>query len=111
MKIRTMVLARMKRLRLILSLFLACVVAMTVARGRASDPEDCIAYNPSSLEIEDVGEKGWRLRDGRHYLLLLDNREDAKAALALAQQHNYQCFIGRNNRRPDRGRYIVQYWK
>ena len=36
---------------------------------------------------------------------------DAEAALALAQQHNYQCFIGRNNRRPDRIRYIVQYWK
>jgi hypothetical protein len=41
----------------------------------------------------------------------LDNKEDAEAALALARQYNYQCFIGRNNRRHDRLHYILEYWK
>jgi hypothetical protein len=83
-----------------------------MARGhRSTRPEDCIQYNPYALQIEDIGDKGWRLSDGKMWLQVLDNRDDAEAALALAQQHNYQCFIGRNNRRPDRIRYIVQYWK
>lgn len=102
----------MKKLALLLILiFLSSAAAFTLGRNRATRPEDCIQYNPYTLQIEDKGEKGWRLTDGRIWLQILDNREDAEAALALAQQHNYQCFIGRNNRRPDRVRYILEYWK
>ena len=75
--------------------------------------EDCIKYNPEALEIIDEGERGWLLTDdgGRHRMLGLDNKEDAGAALALAKRHKAMCFIGRNNRRPNRRDYIVQYWK
>ena len=104
---------RTRTLPLLLLISLACasvIVAMARAH-RSTRPEDCIQYNPYALQIEDIGDKGWRLSDGTMWLQVLDNRDDAEAALALAQQHNYQCFIGRNNRRPDRIRYIVQYWK
>lgn len=102
----------MKELVLLLVLiFLSSAAAFIVGRSRETRPEDCIQYNPYSLRIEDDGEKGWRLTDGRIWLQILDNREDAEASLALAQQHNYQCFIGRSNRRPDRNRYILEYWK
>src|ERR1041385_1731080 len=98
-------------LLLLLSLASASVI-VAMARGhRSTRPEDCIQYNPYALQIEDIGDKAWRLRAGTIWLQVLDNRDDAEAALALAQQHNYQCFIGRDNRRPDRIRYIVQYWK
>ena len=75
--------------------------------------EDCIRYNPGALEVIDEGERGWLLTDdgGRHRMLGLDNKEDAEAALALAKRHRAMCFIGRNNRRPNRRDYIVQYWK
>ena len=98
---------------LVLMLSVACASAIiAVAHGhRATGVEDCIKYNPYNLQIEDLGDKGWRLRDGSNWMQILDNRDDAEAALALAQQHNYQCFIGRNNRRPDRKNYIVEYWK
>ena len=101
----------MRRFTLVVFVSLACAAVIAVASGRANRLEDCIQYNPYTLQIEDIGEKGWRLSDGKIWMQVLDNREDAEAALALAQQHNYQCFIGRNNRRPDRIRYIVQYWK
>ena len=101
----------MRSVTFLLLLVLACATAISVARSRTTKTEDCIQYNPYTLQIEDAGEKGWRLIDGKMWLQILDNREDAEAAMALAQQHNYQCFIGRNNRRPDRLRYIVQYWK
>ena len=96
------------------TLILICVssaAAFIVGRGGSSRPEDCIPYNASALQIVDEGEKGWLLTDGRSRLQGLDNKEDAEAALSLAQQHNYQCFIGRNNRRPDRLHYILEYWK
>ena len=75
--------------------------------------EDCIRYNPEALEVIYEGERGWLLTEdgGRHRMLGLDNKEDAEAALALAKRHKAMCFIGRNNRRPNRRDYIVQYWK
>ncbi len=104
---------RTRTLPLLLLLSLACAsVIVAVARSRGSTrAEDCIQYNPYALKIEEIGDKGWRLSDGHSWMNVLDNRDDAEAALALAQQHNYQCFIGRDNRRPDRANYIVQYWK
>ncbi len=73
--------------------------------------EDCLPYDVGSLQIVNEGEKGWLLTDGRSRMLVLDNKEDAEAALALAQRHKAHCFIGRNNRRPNRCSYIVEYWK
>ena len=104
---------RTRRMALVLLLSIACASAIiAVARGhRATRAEDCIKYNPYNLQIEDLGDKGWRLSDGKMWMQVLDNRDDAEAALTLAQQHNYQCFIGRDNRRLDRKSYIVEYWK
>jgi hypothetical protein len=73
-------------------------------------PKDCLPYNPGDLRIVDEGASGWLLTDGRSRMLTLDNRTDAVNALALAQRHTQQCFIGRDNRRADRRTYIVDYW-
>ena len=42
---------------------------------------------------------------------MLDDRQDAERALAVAKGYNQQCFIGRDNQRPNRKDYIVRYWK
>ena len=73
--------------------------------------EDCIKYRNDTLAVVDEGVSGWLLTDGYSRMAILDNKLDANAALALAKRHQYQCFIGRNNTRSDRGDYIVQYWK
>ena len=70
----------MKKLALLLGLIsLSSAAAFTLGRNRATRSEDCIQYNPYSLRIEDTGEKGWRLTDGRIWLQILDNRDDAEA--------------------------------
>ena len=100
--------------KLALALMLTCLTsaaAFTVGRRTATRLEDCIQYDPSLLRIEDMGERGWHLTAGRIWLHIFDSREDAEAGLAFAQQHNYQCFIGRDSKRPDRIRYILEYWK
>jgi hypothetical protein len=74
-------------------------------------PEDSIPYNPANLRIANEGASGWLLTDDVSRMLILDNETDAKNALALAQRHTGQCFIGRDNPRPNRRDYIVQYWK
>lgn len=71
---------------------------------------DCITYNPENLTIVDEGANGWLLSDGTSRMKLLDNQADAQKALALAQRHTLQCFIGRGNTRSNRASYIVQYW-
>jgi hypothetical protein len=63
------------------------------------------------LKIVDEGERGWLLTDDRSRMLILDNENDAKAALALARKHTQHCFIGRDNKRKNRRDYIVEYWK
>lgn len=71
---------------------------------------DCIPYNKAGLKILDEGATGWLLTDGSSRMLILDNQQDAKNALTLAQANSKQCFIGRSNARPNRRDYIVQYW-
>lgn len=73
-------------------------------------PADCLSYDPRSLRIVNEGEAGWLLTDGRSRMAMLDTEADARKALALAQRHTAQCFIGRGNRRPNRRDYIVTYW-
>lgn len=72
--------------------------------------QDCLPYNPNNLRIEDEGTSGWLLTDGRSRMLVLDSRADAVRALALARKHTAHCFIGRDNRRPNRIDFIMQYW-
>ena len=71
---------------------------------------DCIPYDPATLSIEDLGADGWRLNSSTSAMLLTDNQADAEKALALARLHTQQCYIGRDNQRSDRSRYITTFW-
>jgi hypothetical protein len=42
---------------------------------------------------------------------VLADREDAERALDLARRNSRQCFIGRDNTRPNRQDYILGYWQ
>ncbi|MEL7474843.1 MAG: hypothetical protein AAGJ55_01245 [Cyanobacteria bacterium J06555_12] len=72
--------------------------------------DDCIAYNPFHLELRDEGANGWLLTDGNSRMQVLDDYDDASEALAVARRHTHHCFIGRGNNRPERRRYITEYW-
>jgi hypothetical protein len=73
--------------------------------------EDCLGYNPNNLQIVDIGALGWRLIDGSHWIAIYDDKKDAEAGLAVAKQNTKYCFIGRDNTRPNRRDYIVEYWR
>ncbi|HEX8845959.1 MAG TPA: hypothetical protein VF791_15010 [Pyrinomonadaceae bacterium] len=93
----------------------AFVTTYTFARqsgggGGVGGRQDCLSYNPSNLRIINEGSSGWLLTDGSSRMLILDNRADAERALALARRHTAHCFIGRNNNRPNRRDFIVEYW-
>jgi hypothetical protein len=81
-------------------------------RGPGGDTtrQDCLLYSPNNLRIENEGANGWLLTDGRSRMLVLDSRADAVRALALARRHTAHCFIGRDNRRPNRKDFIMEYW-
>lgn len=73
----------------------------------------CVPYDPATLKLTEVERNGtWRLQrdDGAIFKVFAD-REDAEAGLAVAKQHTQLCYIGKDNTRPDRERYIMEYWK
>jgi hypothetical protein len=72
---------------------------------------DALPFNPANLKIVDEGSKGWLLTDGTSRMLMLDNEQDAQAALNMASQFTKHCFIGRDNKRPNRKAYIIEYWE
>ncbi len=72
---------------------------------------DCVSYNPAKLAIRNNGAIGWTLVDDEQSLLLLDTAGDAGRARLVAAGSSQLCFIGRGNSRPDRYRYIVEYWR
>jgi hypothetical protein len=45
------------------------------------------------------------------FRFLLDNETDARRALALAKRHKAHCFLGRENARPNRNDYVIEYWE
>ena len=71
---------------------------------------DELSYDPNALRVVDEGTNGWLLTDGRSRMRMLDNNEDARNALRVARRHTRQGFIGRDNPRPNRADYIVEYW-
>lgn len=77
----------------------------------ASPPQhDCFSYNVSALRIEQAGQ-GWYLTDGNSSMSSFRTEEQAEAALSLAKRFSAHCFIGRDNDRPNRGDYIIEYWR
>jgi hypothetical protein len=79
--------------------------------SRPQPGEDCLGYNRSQLRITEEGQQEWLLTDGKSRMLVLENRQDADLALMVARRHSFQCSIERDNKRPDRKDYIVQYWR
>lgn len=74
-------------------------------------PEDCVSYNPANLTVASAGADGWQMRDGSHIMALLDTQADAEDAVKVARNHTRSCFIGRDNTRPNRHRYILEFWR
>ncbi len=72
---------------------------------------DCIPYDPDNVVAEDLDAKGWRLREGNHWMLMAHDMNDALAVLRLIERHTRMCFIGRGNPRPNKKDYIMTYWE
>jgi serine/threonine protein kinase len=72
--------------------------------------EDCIAYEPSSINVSKDKVVGWRVTDGQAVLATLDREEEARQVLALSRRYKGRCFIGRANTRLNRSDYIIDYW-
>ena len=79
--------------------------------GGGAPAAQCVAYDAASLRVADAKSAGWVVTDGSTNLLLLDNETDARRALALAKRHKAHCFLGRENGRPNRSDYVIEYWE
>jgi uncharacterized protein YjdB len=73
--------------------------------------EDCREYDRGSLTMKDLGAAGVSVEDRNWRLTLADNKTDAKKVWDIAKEHLALCVIARNNSRPNRRDYMVQYWK
>lgn len=73
----------------------------------------CVPYDPATLKIVEFGSTGeWRLQRGDGAIFrVFANREDVEAGLAVGKAHTQLCYIGKSNTRPDRTRYVMEYWK
>ena len=72
---------------------------------------DCIPYNPNNVVATDLDAKGWRINEGRHWMLMAHDLNDALAMLRIVERHTRMCFIGRGNKRPNRKSYIMTYFE
>lgn len=75
-------------------------------------PGDCISHNPANVSlVYNASQAVWQVMDGGHALLAYKRKVDGEAGLELAKSFKKHCFIGRNNSRPNREQYIMDYWK
>ena len=74
--------------------------------------EDCIPYKADGLRLTDLGARGWQLsREDGAVFMLLDTKEDAETMMAVSRVHTELCYVGRDNKRANRNRYVFHYWR
>lgn len=73
--------------------------------------QDCVDYDQKKLTIQAKEPDGVGLMEGKKVLLWADNEKDAKRIWQEAVNYTSMCFIGKNNKRPDRREYTLQYWR
>lgn len=104
----------MKVISIAVILSVGLLVASTTyltAQGQARR-EDCTPYNPATLRLEDRGPSGWLIsRDDGARFMVLDTKEDADVMMQVFKAHSAICYVGRNNKRPNRDRFVHYYWK
>ncbi|HZM74830.1 MAG TPA: hypothetical protein VFC19_03840 [Candidatus Limnocylindrales bacterium] len=75
-------------------------------------PEDCLKHNPNALTYSyNSAQQVWQVLEGGHSLLAYKREADAKDGLAMAKRFRQHCFVGRDNKRPERYRYVMDYWR
>ena len=74
-------------------------------------PEDCDSYNASTTVIRNTPVGEWILVDNDSLRIVMDDQEDAEAALQLARSHSSRCFVGRVFVDGSEQGYLTQYWK
>lgn len=72
---------------------------------------DAIPYDPVQTRAVDANELGWRIQQGNSYLALAHDMDDSLAMLREFERHTRMCFIGRDNKRPNRKSYIMTYFE
>jgi len=76
-------------------------------------PEDCVSYNPAALTTHY--EAGiWTVGNGSAEVARAHggpSDNTGQKLLALAQHYKRHCYIGRNNTRPDKGLFSMDYWR
>jgi hypothetical protein len=73
--------------------------------------EDCASYTPATLQL--VEERGsWLIsrEDGARFMVL-DTKADADLMMEVFKAHSALCYVGRDNKRSNRDRYVFHYWK
>ena len=90
----------------------ASVIAQRDSSPQTEDRSVCVPYDPAGLSINERGSGVWDLERGDGAIFkVFANKEDAEAGLAVARDHLQLCYIGKGNTRPNRERYIMEYWK
>jgi len=81
------------------------------AAAAAGAGEDCIVYDPALLKTLRDRNVGWLVTDGSNTVATLDEELDARRAMQVAKGYRKHCYLGRNNRRPNRNNFIIEYWR
>lgn len=85
---------------------------MTVhVEEKSTDEEDCLSINSSEVQIQYEGNREYLITDGESRIAIAADRTSARKMTRIVAQHEYHCFIGRDNQREDRSQYLVEYWK
>jgi hypothetical protein len=76
-------------------------------------PEDCVSYNPAALAV-NYAAGIYSVNEGSKVVARVHGgpgEDIGRQALAVAQRFRKHCYLGRDNTREEKGRYIFDYWR
>jgi hypothetical protein len=80
-------------------------------KGPAVTLADCIGYDPGNVSTRDLGAVGIQIISGNSALSVVPGQTEADQAVQVIKAFSKQCFVGRDNQRPNRLEFITEDWE
>jgi hypothetical protein len=71
----------------------------------------CFAYDPATLRVTSLGDRGWAVYSGNYRVAIADTPSDADAIVRVAKGYTLKCLVGLDGKAPGGRQWRFVFWE